>query len=191
MHVSKENNTRSSFKPKDIISSKKPLDILHMDLFRASRITSLAGNAYALVIVDEFSRYTWNLFIAAKNDAYDAYKKPAKVLQNENNCSIKSIRSDHGGKFQNDRFNRLCEKYGITHSFSAHKTPQQNGVVERRNRSLEELARTMLNESSLPKYLWANVVYTNSYVLHITLITPILKKTPYELYKGRKPNKSS
>ena len=66
--------------------------------------------------------------------------------------------------------------------------PQQNGVVERNNRSLEELARTMLNESGLPKYFWADAVYTASYVLNKTLIRPILKKTPYELYKGRKPS---
>jgi len=61
-------------------------------------------------------------------------------------------------------------------------------VVERKNISLEELARTMLNESSLPKYLWADAVYTTSYVLNRTLIRPILKKTPYELYRGRKPS---
>jgi len=111
----------------------------------------------------------------------------AKVLQNENECSVKSIRSDHGGEFQNAKFDRFCEKHGISHSFSAPRTPQQNGVVERKNRSLEELARTMLNESKLPKYFWADVVYTAAYVLHRILIRPILKKTPYELYKGRKP----
>ena len=123
-----------------------------MNMFGPSRTASLAGNFYALVIVDDFSRYTWTLFIVAKNYANDAFKKLAKVLQNENSCSIKSIKSDHEGEFQNDRFNKFCEKYGITHNFSAPMTPQQNGVVERKNRSLEELARTMLNESNLPKY---------------------------------------
>ena len=71
------------------------------------------------------------------------------------------------------------------HTFSAPRTPQQNGVVERKKRSLEELARTMLNESKLPKYFWADAVYTATYVLNRTLIKPILKKTTYELYKGR------
>ena len=61
-------------------------------------------------------------------------------------------------------------------------------MVERKNRSLKELARTMLNESSLPKYLWDDIVYTASYVLNRTLIRPLLKKTSYELYKGKKPN---
>ena len=103
---------------------------------------------------------------------------------------MKSIRSDHGGEFQNAKFEKFCEKHGISDSFSTPRTPQQNGVVERKNRSLEKLARTMLNESKLPKYLWADAVNTTTYVLNKTLIRPILKKTPYELYKGRKPSVS-
>ena len=75
---------RTSFKSKDIVSTKKPLDELHMDLFGPSRIARLVGNLYALVIVDDYSRYTWTLFLAYKNDAYKAFKKLAKVLQNEN-----------------------------------------------------------------------------------------------------------
>jgi len=70
----------------------------------------------------------------------------------------------------------------------APRTPQQNGVVERKNRSLEELARTMLSESSLPKYFWADVVSTSCYVMNRVLIRPILKKTPNELFNGRKSN---
>jgi len=181
----KGKQTRVSFKIKDIISSNKPLDVLHMDLCGPSRNASLVGNYYAFVIMDDFSRYTWTLFLVSKNDAF---KKLAKILQDENGCSIKSIHSDHGRKFQNDRFDRFCEKHEITHSYSTPRTPQQNDVVERKNRSLEELVRTMLNGSNLLKYLWEDVVYTASYVLNKTLIKPILKKTPYEIYKGRKPS---
>jgi len=76
----------------------------------------------------------------------------------------------------------------ILHNFSAPRTPQQNGVVERKNRSLEELARTMLSESTLPKYFWADAVSTSCYVMNRVLIRPILKKTPYELFNGRNPN---
>jgi len=180
---------RSYFKPKDIISFKNPLDILHMDLFGPSKTASLAGKFYVLVIVDDFPRYTWTLFIDAKNDAYDAFKKLANILQNLNSCSIKSVRSDHGVNF------KIIDSIGyvknmVLHSFLAHRTPQQNSVVERKNRTLEELARTMLNESSLPKYFWVDFVYIASYVLNRTLIRNILKKTPYELYKDRKTNTS-
>jgi len=77
---------------------------------------------------------------------------------------------------------------GVSHNFSAPRTPQQNGVVERKNKSLEELARTILSESSLPKYFWDDVVCTSCYMMNRVLIRPILKKTPYELFNGRKPN---
>jgi len=119
-----------------VISTNKALDVLHMDLFGPSRAASLAGNFYALVIVDDFSRYTWTLFLAAKKDAYKAFKKLTKVLHNETENSIKQIHSDHGGEFQNAKFDRFCQKHGIIHRYSAPRTPQQNGVVERKNRSL-------------------------------------------------------
>ena len=70
------------------------------------------------------------------------------------------MRSDHGGEFQNEKFKTFCEEYDINHNFSAPRTPLQNGVVERRNRSIEELARTMVNENLLPKYFWMDVVST-------------------------------
>ena len=146
----KGKQTRTSFKTKDMISTNKTLDIVHMDLFGPSRTTSLAGNFYALVIVDDFSRYTWTLFLASKNDACKAFKKLAKVLQNESDNNIKLIHSDHGGEFQNAKFDRFCEKHGIIHNYLTRRTPQQNGVVERKSRPLQELARTMLNESNLP-----------------------------------------
>jgi len=112
----------------------------------------------------------------------------SRSLQNTKNNNIGSIRSDHGGEFQNEKFSKFCEKMGILHNFSAPRTPQQNGVVERKNKSLEELARTMLSEFSLPKYFWADAISTSCYVMNRVLIRPILKKTPYELFNGRKPN---
>jgi len=89
--------------------------------------------------------------------------------------------------FKMKSLSNFCEKHDIKHNFSAPRTPQQNGVVERKNISLEELARTMLNETSLPKYFWADVVNTTSYVLNHVLIRPIIKKIPYELFEGRSP----
>ena len=95
------------------------------------------------MIVDDYSRFTWTLFITTKDNAYLAFKKFAKVIQNEKECRISTIKSDHGGEFQNERFDKFCEKHGIKHNFSTPRTPKQNEVVERKNRSLEELARTL------------------------------------------------
>jgi len=184
----KGKQTKSSFKPINVVSTTRPLELLHMDLFGPSRTKSLGGNYYGLVIVYDYSRFTWTLFIATKDNVYLAFKKFTKVIQNEKGCRTSTIKSDHGGEFQNERFDKFCEKHGIKHNFSAPRTPQQNEVVERKNRSLEKLARTLLNETNLPKYLWADAISTTCYVLNKVLIRPILKKTPYELFKGRKPN---
>jgi len=184
----KGKQVKNSFKIENVVSSLKPLELLHMDLFGPSRTMSLGGNYYAFVIVDDFSRYTWTLFLESKCDAFSALKKLARRLQNTKNNNIGLIRSDHGGEFQNEKLNKFYEKMGILHNFSAPRTPQQNGVVERKNKSLEELARTTLSESSLPKYFWAGAISTSCYVMNRVLIRPILKKTPYELFNGRKPN---
>ena len=140
------------------------------------------------MIVDDFSRYTWVLFLANKDDALDAFKVLHKKLQNEKGHGIVCIRSDHGGEFENHVFEIFCNNLGIEHQFSSPRTPQQNGVVERKNRSIQEIARTMLNENALPKYVWAEAVNTACYVLNRVLVRPHLNKTPYELWKDRKPN---
>jgi len=180
--------TKTSFKQKQFVSTTRPLEMLHMDLFGPSRTISIGGNYYGLVVVDDFSRYTWTLFLVTKDEAFSAFKKLAKTIQNEKNYTFASIKTDHGREFQNENFEMFCEKFGIQHNFSALRTPQQNGVVERKNKALEEIARTLLNETNLPEYFRADAVNTACYVLNRVLIRPILKKTPYELFKERKPN---
>ena len=90
--------------------------------------------------------------------------------------------------FEYDKFQLFCEENGILHNFSTPRTPQQNGVVERKNRSLQEMARTMLNDNSTPKHFWAEAMNTACYLQNKIYIRPILKKTPYELCNGQKPN---
>ncbi|KAH9649048.1 Integrase catalytic domain-containing protein [Citrus sinensis] len=179
---------KTSFKNKNHISTSKPLELLHIDLFGPSRYASLNDKYYAFVIVDDYSRYTWVLFLANKDDALDAFKVLCKKLQNEKGYGIVCIRSDHGGEFENHAFESFCNNLGIEHQFSSPRTPQQNRVVERKNRSIQEMARTMLNENVLPKYFWAEAVNTACYVLNRVLIRPNFNKTPYELWKDRKPN---
>ena len=179
---------RSSFKSILEISTTRPLQLLHMDLFGPSRTTSLGGKHYAFVIVDDFSRYTWVIFLATKEEALKTFSYFCKRVQNEQGYLITTIKSDHGGEFDNDAFEILCNENGYKHNFSAPRTPQQNGVVERKNRILQEMARSMLNENGLPKYFWAEAVNTSCHIVNRVLIRPKMDKTPYELWKGRKPN---
>ena len=180
--------TKVSFKSKNIVSTSRPLQLLHMDLIGPSRTMSLGGKLYILVIVDDFSRFTWVTFLAHKNEAFSSFTKLCRRLQNDKELKISNIRTDHGKELENESFAKFCDDLGIGHNFSAPRTPQQNGVVERKNRTLEEMARTMLCENSLPKYFWAEAVNTACFIINRAMIRPILKKTPYELWKGRKPN---
>ncbi|GJY63547.1 retrovirus-related pol polyprotein from transposon TNT 1-94 [Tanacetum coccineum] len=110
-------------------------------------------------------------------------------IQNQLGSSIVAIRTDHGREFDNEvQFGAYCDAQGITHNFSAPRTPQSNGVVERKNRTLQEMSRTMLNEQSIPQKFWCNAVDMSTYLLNRILIRPILGKTPYEIFRGRKPS---
>ena len=123
-----------------------------MDLFGPSRTTSLGGKSYAFVIVDDFSRYTWVLFLAHKNGVFHEFSKLCRKIQNEKGFTISCIRSDHGREFVNVEFESFCDEQGIEHTFSTLRTPQKNGVVERKNRTLQEIERTILHENNLPNY---------------------------------------
>ncbi|KAK2369536.1 putative mitochondrial protein [Trifolium repens] len=180
--------SKTSFKPKNIVSTSRPLELLHIDLFGPVSTASINGKKYGLVIVDDYSRWTWVKFLRVKDDAYDVFTIFCTQVQSEKSLKILKIRSDHGGEFENEPFATYCEDHGIVHEFSAPRTPQQNGVVERKNRSLQEMARTMMHETKLAKHFWAEAVNTACYIQNRIYIRPILNKTTYELFKGRKPN---
>ncbi|GJQ91648.1 retrovirus-related pol polyprotein from transposon TNT 1-94 [Tanacetum coccineum] len=147
----------ASHKAKNIVSTTRCLELLHMDLFGPSAVRSYGGNRYTLVIVDDYSRYTWTRFLKDKTEAFDQFEIFSRKIQNQLGCSIVSIRTDHGREFDNEvQFGEFCNANGITHNFSAPRTPQSNGVVERKNRTLQEMSRTMLNEQSLPQKFWCN-----------------------------------
>ncbi|GJX36728.1 retrovirus-related pol polyprotein from transposon TNT 1-94 [Tanacetum coccineum] len=179
----------ASHKAKNMVSTKRCLELLHMDLFGPSAIKSYGGNLYTLVVVDDYSRYTWTRFLKTKNEAFEKFEILSRKIQNQLGSSIIAIRTDHGREFDNEvQFGAYCDAQGITHNFSAPRTPQSNGVVERKNRTLQEMSRTMLNEQSIPQKFWCNAVDTSTYILNRILIRPILGKTPYEIFRGRKPS---
>ncbi|GJT13990.1 retrovirus-related pol polyprotein from transposon TNT 1-94 [Tanacetum coccineum] len=137
----------ASHKAKNIVSTTRCLELLHIDLFGPSTVRSYGGNRYTLVIVGDYSRYTWTRFLKDKTEAFDQFEIFSKKIQNQLGCTIVSIRTDHGREFDNEvKFGEFCNANGITHNFSAPRTPQSNGVVERKNRTLQEMSRTMLNE---------------------------------------------
>ncbi|KAI0519487.1 hypothetical protein KFK09_006935 [Dendrobium nobile] len=161
-----------------------------MDLFGPISIASLGGKNYGFVIVDDFTRFTWVKFLAHKNESFEEFMVFSTWIQRKVDCEISIIHSNHGGEFQNDRFESFCQELGIEYNFSAPRTPQQNGIAERKNITLVEAARAMLAEYTLPRYFWAEAVNIACYALNRVNIRSKLYKTLYELLNGRTPNLS-
>ncbi|KAG9450348.1 hypothetical protein H6P81_010313 [Aristolochia fimbriata] len=139
-----------------LITTQRPLELLHIDLMGPVQTESIAGK-----------RFTWVEFIREKSDTFKVFVSLCKRLMNDKTTVIGKlirIRSDHGREFENSQFAQFCENKGISHEFSAPKTPQQNGVVERKNRTLQEMARAMINAKNLPHKLWAEAVNTACYI---------------------------
>ncbi|KAJ9561066.1 hypothetical protein OSB04_006226 [Centaurea solstitialis] len=127
----KGKQTRASFKSKQISSISSPLQLLHMDLFGPVNVQSIARKKYTLVIVDEYSRYTWVFFLRSKSDAPEEIILFVRKMKRLNNLTVRSIRSDHGTEFKNSTLEIFFDQKGISQNFSPVRTPQQNGVAER------------------------------------------------------------
>jgi transposase InsO family protein len=118
------------------------------------------------------------------------FKRILETGSNEFGLRIKKIRSDNGMKFKNSQIEGFLEEEGIKHEFSSPYTPQQNCVVERKNRTLLDMARTMLDEYKTPDWFLAEAINTACYSINRLYLHWILKKTSYELLTGKKPNVS-
>jgi transposase InsO family protein len=172
---------------KSTMSTSKAFELLHMDLFGPTIYTSIGGNKYDFVIVDEFTRYTWVAFLGDKIDVFDTFKTFIKRVQNEFQTTIKKVRSDNS-KFKNTRVDELCDEYDIRHQFSAKYTPQSNRLVKRKNRTLIDMARLILSEYNVSHSFWAEAINTACFYSDRLYCHQFLEKTPYEILNGRKPN---
>ncbi|GKA04937.1 putative ribonuclease H-like domain-containing protein [Tanacetum coccineum] len=184
----KEKQHRASCKTKTISSISQPLQMLHMDLFGPTFVKSLMKKMYCLVVTDDFSRFSWVFFLATKNETSEILKTFITCIENLIDLKVKVIRCDNGTEFKNRVMNQFCEMKGIKREFSIARTPQQNRVVERKNRTLIEAARTMLAELKLPTTFWAEAVNTACYVQNRVLVIKPYYKTPYELFLGYSTN---
>ncbi|GJW13059.1 putative ribonuclease H-like domain-containing protein, partial [Tanacetum coccineum] len=142
------------------------------------------------VALDLFGQhlFSWVFFLATKDETSGILKTFITGIENQINHKVKIIRCDNGTEFKNNDMNQFCGMKGIKREFSVARTPQQNGVAERKNRTLIEAARTMLADSLLPTTFWAEAVSTACYVQNRVLVTKPHNKTPYELLHGRPPS---
>jgi transposase InsO family protein len=171
-----------------MMSTSKAFELLHMDLFGPTTYTSTGENKYIFMIVDDFTRYTWVVFFVDKSDVFITFKTFIKRIHNEFETTIKKVRSDNGGEFKNTRINEfgikhqfLADEFGIKHQFSIKYTPQSNGLVERKNRALIDMARSMLSEYNVSHSFWANAINMACYYSNCLYCHPMMEKTPYEV----------
>ncbi|GJU70937.1 retrovirus-related pol polyprotein from transposon TNT 1-94, partial [Tanacetum coccineum] len=168
-------------KPKSEDTNQEKLYLLHMDLCGPMRVASVNGKKYILVIVDDYSRFTWVKCLRSKYEASDFIIKFLKMIQVWLKVPVRRIRTDYETEFVNETLREYYEKVGICHETSIARSPQQNGVVERRNRTLIEAAHTMLIYAKTPLFLWAEAVATACYTQNRSIIRLRHDKTPNEL----------
>nr|GEX93118.1 retrovirus-related Pol polyprotein from transposon TNT 1-94 [Tanacetum cinerariifolium] len=159
-----------------------------MDLFGPTFVKSLSKKSYYLVITDDYSRFSWVFFLSSKDETPPVLKTFIIGLENLLSLKVKVIRCDNETEFKNFHLHQFCELKGIKREFSVPRTTQQNGIAERKNKTLIEAARTLLADLLLPIPFWAEAVNTACYVQNRVLVTKPHNKTPYELLHGRLPS---
>nr|GFA72124.1 putative ribonuclease H-like domain-containing protein [Tanacetum cinerariifolium] len=179
---------RASCKSKTISSVNQPLFRLHMDLFRPTFVKSLSKKSYCLFVTDDYCRFSWVFFLASKDETAFVLKTFIVGLENLLSLRVKIIRCDNGTEFKNVNLNQFCGLKGIKREFSVPRTPQQNGIAARKNRTLIKAARTLLSDSLLPILFMVEAVNTACYVQNRVLVTKPHDKTLYELLHGRSPS---
>jgi hypothetical protein len=129
-------------------------------------------------------------FLESKDEVFEHFRSLALRLNNEHSNSLKAIRSDNEIEFKNASFDHFCLEHGIDQQFSTLHVPQQNGVMERKNRTLVDMVRTMLDEHRTPRRFWADAISTACYISNRIFLLSILHLTPFELRFGRNPSVS-
>nr|GEU89468.1 hypothetical protein [Tanacetum cinerariifolium] len=167
-------STKKSDKPNSEDTNQEKLYLLHMDLYGTMRVESVNEKKHILVIVDGYSRFTWVKFLRSKDEAPNFIIKFLKMIQVRLKVPVHRIRTDN-----------RTEEVGISHETSVARSPQQNGVIERRNRTLIEAARTMLIHAQALLFLWAEAVATACYTQNRSIIRLHHGKTPYELLHNK------
>jgi transposase InsO family protein len=181
--VGKQNRTQ--FKSKSFTSTKKPLQLVHMDLCGPSRQEGTGKENYFMLIIDDYSRLTWVAFLKEKTEAFEKFKIFKALTKTQTRKRLKAVRSDRGGEFMSRDIKEFCDEHGIKREYIIPRTPQQNAVLERQNITVQEMARSMINEKNIGQTYWVEAIHTSVHVLNKAHLRPQSDKTPYELWFGR------
>eukprot|EP00253_Pinus_taeda_P025723 PITA_25723 len=177
---------RESFPSGKSIRVKVPLEIVHSDLCGPMQTPPLAGSQYFLTFIDDFTRKTWVYFLKNNSEVFEKFRNFKALVENQSGLHIKVLRTDRGGEYISKEFLRFCRENGIHKQFKARYTPQQNGVAERKNRTIMDMARSMLKAKHSPNDYWAEAVNFAVYILNRFPTKAVMNRVPEEAWSGRK-----
>ena len=179
---------RKSFPQASSFRASNILELIHGDLCGPITPPTAGNNRYVFVLIDDCSRYMWTILMKEKSEAFIKFKRFKVMIEQETGSSIKTFRSDRGGEFNSQEFQEFCSESGIKRHLTAPYSPQQNGVVERRNRTLLEMTRSILKHMEVPNWLWGEAVRHSTYLINRIATRTLVLKTPYESFKKKRPN---
>lgn len=179
--------SRGSFPSGKAWRASECLELLHADLCGPMKTVSLGASKYFLLITDDFSRMSWVYFLKAKSEAFESFKIFKAMVEKQSGLYVKALRTDRGGEFLSNEFITFCEEHGIRRELTAPYTPEQNGVAERKNRTVVEMARSMLKARGVPNRFWCEAVATAVYILNVSPTKAVMNMTPLEAWRGKKP----
>ncbi|GJX96524.1 retrovirus-related pol polyprotein from transposon TNT 1-94 [Tanacetum coccineum] len=177
----------TSHSHKSVEKSNEILGLIHTDLCDFKATPSRGGKNYYITFIDDCSKFCYVYLINTKDEALNMFKTYKAEVENQLDKKIKILRSDRGGEYESNDFAEFCSTFGIVHQTTAPYTPQQNGVAERKNRTLKNMINSMLITSGAPHSLWGEACLAANTILNKI---PYKKsdKSPYQLWKGKQPS---
>jgi hypothetical protein len=168
--------------------SKEILDLIHSDVCGPMPVKSLGGSLYYVIFIDDYSRKTWLCLLKTKDEVFSKFQEFKAEIENLTNKKIKTLRTDNGGEYTSKEFVAFCKSIGIRRELIVPHNPQQNGVAERKNRSIEETVKALLNDQGLSMFLWGEATMTTIYVQNRSPHRILKDMTLEEAFSGKKPN---
>ena len=179
-------HSRAKF-PSSDRRGKEPLDLVHSDLCGKMNEKSLGGAQYFLSFIDDSTRYVWVYFLKSKDQVFEKFLEWKAMVEKSVGRKLKVFRTDNGGEYTSKEFERYLMTEGVRHELTIPKTPEQNGVSERMNRTLVEATRAMLVAANLPHRFWAEALSTATYLRNRSPTKAVPGMTPFEAWTGEKP----
>ncbi|KAL4030324.1 hypothetical protein IC575_008560 [Cucumis melo] len=178
---------RVSF-PSQPYKPTQPFTLIHSDVWGPSKVTTLSGKRWFVTLIDDHTRFTWVYLITDKSKVSAIFQNFYHTIETQFHKKIAILRSDNGREFQNHNLSEFLALKGIVHQDSCVYTPQQNGVTERKNRHLLEVARSLMLSTFLPSYLWGDAILTAAHLINRMPSRILHLQTPLECLKESYPS---